>query len=283
MSRIDRFEVKIKSMFMACLRAVSIVMTLLFFLVVITPFQIIAVRLNLKVAAFGQMALCRVLLFLMRTRVHPIGMPSPLRPRLIVANHISWVDILVFAAIEPVCFLAKREVSAWPLVASFAKAQLTVFVDRQRRRSIPPANRAMAKLMGEGRNVLLFPEGTTYDGTALGPFHSSHFAAARDLLASDQAASSVSLQPAAVFYSAANAGWTGDMTLIPHLWEILCSPPMQAYVAFGDPLVYERGSDRKVLCAASKGAIGDLLQRYKVQAEDVSLQSEPKRIPLLQS
>jgi 1-acyl-sn-glycerol-3-phosphate acyltransferase len=249
----------------ACLRAGLILATLLFFFVFVTPFQILAVRLSLPVAAYGQFVLCRALLFFLRVDVGMDGVPSPRRPRLIIANHISWLDILVFGAIEPLCFLAKQEVSTWPLIASFAKAQRTVFVDRKRRRSIPGANRTMAARMSEGRSVLLFPEGTTYNGKALGKFHSSHLAAARDLLANDHETEAVSVQPAALFYSAPHAGWTGDATLIPHLWEILCRPPLMAHVVFAKPLLYERGSDRKVLCAGSKAAIEALLQTHWIE------------------
>lgn len=251
---------------MAYLRAGLILTTLLVFFVVVTPFQIIAIRLNLPVAAFGQLALCRALLFLLRVEIDRAGELSPERPRLILANHVSWIDILVFGAVEPVCFLAKREVSAWPIIASFAKAQRTVFVDRKRRRSIPGANRAMAERMSERRSVILFPEATTCDGVALGKFHSSHVAAARNLLASDPKTDSVFIQPAAIFYSSPHAVWTGDATLLPHLWEILCGAPLRVNVVFGDPLVYERGSDRKSLCLAAKTAIADLLQAHWSEA-----------------
>lgn len=251
---------------MATLRAGLILATLLFFFIVVTPFQIVAVRFNLPIAALGQIALCRALLFLLRVEIDCMGEPSRERRRLLVANHVSWVDILVFGAIEPVCFLAKREVSTWPIIASFAKAQRTVFVDRKRRRSIPGANRAMAERMSEKRSVILFPEGTTCDGTALGKFHSSHVAAARDLLASDLETDAVSIQPVAIFYSSPHAVWTGDATLLPHLWDILHNAPLRVNVVFGSPLAYERGSDRKVICAAAKEAIADLLRAHQVEA-----------------
>ncbi len=251
---------------MAYLRAGLILTTLLFFFIVVTPFQIIAIRLNLRVAAFGQIALCRALLFLLRVEIDRTGEPSRERPRLIIANHVSWIDILVFGAVEPVCFLAKREVSTWPIIASFAKAQRTVFVDRKRRRSIPGANRAMAERMSEKRSVILFPEATTCDGVLLGKFHSSHIAAARDLLASDPGTDSVFIQPTAIFYSSSHAVWTGDATLLPHLWEILRGAPLRVNVVFGEPLAYERGSDRKSLCLAAKTAIGDLLQVHRTEA-----------------
>ncbi len=256
---------------MALLRAGLILTTLLFFFVVVTPFQIIAVRLNLPLAALGQVAFCRSLLFLLRVKIACIGAPSQKRPRLIIANHVSWIDILVFGAIEPVCFLAKREVSMWPVIASFAKAQRTIFVDRKRRRSIPGANRAMAQRMSERRSVILFPEATTCDGVTLGKFHTSHVAAARDLLHGDPLESEVHLQPVAIFYSSPHAVWTGDATLLPNLWEVLRGLPLRVNVAFGEPLAYKRDSDRKMLCAAAKDAIALLLQEHKKTEADHAL------------
>jgi 1-acyl-sn-glycerol-3-phosphate acyltransferase len=255
---------------MASLRSGLILATLLFFFLLVTPFQIVAIRFNLPIAALGQIALCRALLFLLRVKIDCAGHRSPERPRLLIANHVSWVDILVFGAIEPVCFLAKHEVSTWPVIASFAKAQRTVFVDRRRRRSIPGANRAMAERMSERRSVILFPEGTTCDGAGLGKFHSSHVAAARDLLAAERETDEVFIQPAAIFYSSQHAVWTGDATLVPHLWEILCKPPLRVNVVFGAPLSYKRGSDRKVICAAAKVAISELLQEHRTKAAHIS-------------
>jgi 1-acyl-sn-glycerol-3-phosphate acyltransferase len=76
----------------------------------------------------------------------------------------------------------------------------------------------------------------------------------------------VSIQPAALFYSSPHAGWTGDATLLPHLWDILRKPPLQVSVVFGQPLAYARTSDRKVLCAAAKLAIAELLREHRVEA-----------------
>jgi len=139
--------------------------------------------------------------------------PPPQGPRLIAAN-VSWLDILALCSVEPVCFLAKREVEAWPVVSTFARLQETVFTDRHRRRTIPAANAAMAQRMLAGRPTLLFPEGTTGDGSALHKFHSSHFAAARDLLATASGIETVCVQPVAIRYSSPAAAWLGDATLL---------------------------------------------------------------------
>jgi 1-acyl-sn-glycerol-3-phosphate acyltransferase len=247
---------------MAYFRTVCIVLTLLFF-VFVTPFQIVAMRFGFTQGAWAQRMFCRALLFILRVHVDRSGDPAQERPRLVVANHVSWIDILVFASMEPLSFLAKSEVGSWPVIASFAKAQQTVFVDRTRRRSIPAANRSMAQKMSAARSVLLFPEGTTHDGVTLGKFHSSHLAAARDLLAVEAATPCVFVQPAAIAYSSPLAAWVGEATLLPHLWDILKAPPMRAQIVYCEPLRFTRGDDRKSLCAIAKCAIEDALTELR--------------------
>ncbi len=168
---------------MAAIRLLLIVATLIGFFLVGLPLWLVA-RTRPAMAHRMTLLLCRALLRLAKVEIEVEGTWSPARPMMLVANHVSWIDILALAALAPFCFLAKREVSRWPLISGFAAMQGTVFVDRLRRRSIPGANRDMAARMLEGRMVLLFPEGTTLAGPCPGPFRSSHFAAARDLLES---------------------------------------------------------------------------------------------------
>src|SRR3984893_9447287 len=167
---------------MAYLRAVLIVLPLLLFLS-LAPLQWLALRQRWPMRLWLPVALGRTLATLVPLRVFAKRVPPPPGPVLIAPNHVAGLDIVVLCSVEPACFLAKREVEAWPVVSNFARLQETVFVDRQRRRTIPAANVAMAQRMLAGRPVLLFPEGTTSDGSALSKFHSSHFAAARDVLA----------------------------------------------------------------------------------------------------
>ena len=233
---------------MAILRLLVIGLTLIVFFGVGVPLQWIALAPALAGAARSiPVVLCRVLLRLLRVRLRIEGAPARDRPRLVAANHISWIDVLVLASVEPLCFLAKREVGAWPFVGAFARLQGTVFVDRARRRSIPAANAAMAERMLEARSVLLFPEGTTGHGIFLRKFHSSHFAAARDLLARAADVESVAIQPAAISYSSPSAAWVGDAFLLPHVWSVLTGEPLSCELIYGAPLPYARGADRKLL------------------------------------
>ena len=264
---------------MAYLRAVLIVLTLLLFLS-LAPLQWLALRRRWPLRLWLPVAMGRTLAALVRQKVVVDRAPQPQGPRLIVTNHISWLDIVVLCSVEPVCFLAKREVEAWPVVSAFARLQETVFVDRQRRRTIPAANAAMAQRMLAGRPVLLFPEGTTGDGSALGKFHSSHFAAARDLLATASGIETVCVQPVAIRYSSPAAAWLGDATLLPHLWSLLKGEPIRCDLAFGKPLAYGRGECRKAIADKAASSIASMLASMQRAADLLAQTGTPALEPI---
>src|ERR1700730_16791329 len=243
---------------MAYLRAVLMVLTLLLFLS-LAPLQWLALRRRWPLRLWLPVALARTLAALVRLEVVVDRARPPQGPRLIVANHVSWLDIVVLCSVEPVCFLAKLEVEAWPVVSAFARLPENVVFDRHRRRTIPAANAAMAQRMLAGRPVLLFPEGTTGDGSVLHKFHSSHFAAARDLLATASGIETVCVQPVAIRYSSPAAPWLGDAPLLPHLWSILKGEPIRCDLVFGKPLAYARGESRKAIAGEAASAIAGML------------------------
>src|SRR5450631_2407130 len=105
---------------MAYLRVTAILLALLLFLFLV-PLQWIAVRGRWPLRMWFPVALSRALATLLRLRVYAEYIPPPDGPRLLAANHVSWLDILAICSIEPVCFLAKREVGAWPVAATFAR------------------------------------------------------------------------------------------------------------------------------------------------------------------
>jgi lyso-ornithine lipid O-acyltransferase len=243
---------------MAYLRATALILASLLFLC-LAPLQWVALRRRWPLRLLLPVAFSRTLATLLRLDVVTESAKLPEGPRLIVANHLSWLDIVAVCCIEPVCFLAKREIGSWPICSTFARLQETVFVDRQRRRSIPGANAAMAQRMLAGRPMLLFPEATTGDGSALRKFHSSHLAAARDLLAKADWIDTVWVQPVAIRYSTPTAAWFGDATLLPHLWAVLKGEPIRCDLVFGKPLAYARGENRKVITGHAASAIAGML------------------------
>lgn len=250
---------------MAALRAFAILLALCAFFLLAVPAQIVLARRAPAAARVISLLFCRSLLRLLRVRLVIEGEPAT-RGALLAANHVSWIDILCLGAIAPFCFLAKMEVARWPMLSAFARVQGTVFVDRRRRRSILPANAAMADRLAEARSVLMFPEGTTRRPPEPAPFKSSHFAAARDLLRRGGGPDAVAVQPVAIGYSAPEAAWVDDATLVPHLWQILRAPPLTCRVGFGTPLRYEVETDRKQLAVATRDHVIGLLARQTVTA-----------------
>jgi 1-acyl-sn-glycerol-3-phosphate acyltransferase len=245
---------------MEILRAFAIALTLIFFFLIAVPVQWLALRFRSKLAVQIPLFFCKIILYLLRVEVQiQADFKAIPGPCLLVSNHVSWIDILVHLSASPIAFLAKREIASWPLISAFAKLQDTIFVDRKRRRSIPGANADMAAKMLKARKVLLFPEGTTADGVELLKFHSSHFAAARDLLVSASHIETVIVQPVAVFYSASHAAWVGDAALLPHVMDLLRREPLVCQLIYGAPLVYARGTNRKHIALEARASIAGML------------------------
>jgi 1-acyl-sn-glycerol-3-phosphate acyltransferase len=119
------------------------------------------------------LAYSRTLCALLGVRIRVVGEPARDRPALIVANHASWLDIVVLTAIAPVVFVAKREIANWPLVGLVARARPTVFVDRNRRHQTADVNAQIAQRLAEGDSIVLFAEGTSSDGNRVLPFRSA--------------------------------------------------------------------------------------------------------------
>jgi 1-acyl-sn-glycerol-3-phosphate acyltransferase len=101
---------------------------------------------------------------------HDGGFPGNV---LIVANHISWLDIFVLDALQPARFIAKAELKRWPVIGRLSANVGTLFIERERRRDTHTVNRHTVDALARGDIVAVFPEGTTSDGTGLLKFHSS--------------------------------------------------------------------------------------------------------------
>jgi 1-acyl-sn-glycerol-3-phosphate acyltransferase len=155
-------------------------------------------------------------------------------PLLQVANHLSWLDILVMNAVHPSRFVSKADAQHWPLLGSLITGAGTLYIERESRRDAMRVVHRVAERLREGDVVSVFPEGTTTDGRALLPFHAN-------LLQSAIAASAPAL-PMALRYLDRDSGqphpgpvYIGDDTLVASVWRTLCSDTVQAVVSFGTP------------------------------------------------
>jgi 1-acyl-sn-glycerol-3-phosphate acyltransferase len=167
-------------------------------------------------------------LALMGVRLEPSGTPRP-GAKLLVGNHISWLDIMAIHAVCPEArFVSKADVKHWPLLGSLVAAAGTLFIERERKRDALRVVHQMAEALRAGQTVAIFPEGTTSDGHALLPFHANLLQAA--------IASEVPVQPVALRYADARApvspavGYVGDVSLLQSLWSVACAEGLVARV-----------------------------------------------------
>lgn len=184
---------------------------------------------------------------------------------LIAANHVSWLDIVVFGALAPVSFVAKDEVKGWPVFGTFARWQESVFVDRVARRTVHEQALAINKRLAQGDNIVLFPEGTTSDGNYIYPFKSSLFGS---LGVGDEALHSV-IQPASIAYVSHHglpmgrfdrplAAWPGDVPLMAHLLRVVRDSHLGVVVSFGEPVPTDAGLNRKQICQAAQQSVAEM-------------------------
>jgi lyso-ornithine lipid O-acyltransferase len=238
----------------------QIVVVTLFVLVTLPlmPIQWLAVALKLPLRRRIPVFYHRFLCWLLDIRVHRTGVPISARPLLIVANHSSWLDISVITAQAPVVFVAKAEIARWPFFGLLAKLQRTVFVERDRRQKTGEVNAEIAQRLAEGDPVLLFGEGTAGDGNRVLPFRTALIGAAGAALAAAEGGGEIWIQPLSLAYVSQQgvplgrylrprAAWYGKMSLVPHIARIARLGAVDVAVTWGEPVVYNAGTDRKAL------------------------------------
>jgi lyso-ornithine lipid O-acyltransferase len=174
----------------------------------------------------------------------------PAASTLIVSNHLSYLDIVIASAALPCAFVAKLEIGSWPFFGPLSKMGGAIFVDRDSRGSAWETADEMALRLAEAVPVVLFPEGTSTDGSEVIRFHSSLFASAVE--------GSLPVVPAAIYYEMSGAGterdlcWFGNETFLPHLLRVLEVDGFTAVVRFGMPEVFP---DRQTAAWRSHDAV----------------------------
>lgn len=194
-------------------------------------------------------ALCRVVLRLLRIDVRTVGQLPP-GPALLVANHLSWIDILAMVAHYDCTFVAKNDVRGWPLVGAIGDALGVIWIDRRRKRDLTRAITHLSEALRHGTRVVLFPEGTTSTGRQVLPFRSSLLEAA--------VISGVPVVPIALSAHAADGQgealcWVGDETLLAHLPRVAALRQATFEIRILTPLA--AGPGRKVQSAAARAVI----------------------------
>jgi 1-acyl-sn-glycerol-3-phosphate acyltransferase len=177
--------------------------------------------------------------------------------KLIVANHVSWLDIMaIHAACPQARFVSKADVRHWPLVNRLVDAAGTLYLERERRRDALRVVHHMAEALAAGQTVAVFPEGTTGDGRALLPFHANLLQAA--------IATATPLQPVLLRYSDADhavspaAEFLGETTMAQSLWRLACGHRMTVHVTVMPPMGSAH-ADRRALAEHVRQSIAAAL------------------------
>lgn len=172
---------------------------------------------------------------------------------LVVANHISWLDIIALLAVEPVVMLAKREVGTWPVVGPLAKRAGTMFIDRGSLRQLPGRVREMADRLRSGQSVMVFPQGVTWCAGTGGSFRRATFQAALDAGAPVRPVSLDYVQHGAPTTVAA---FVGEDDFGTSLRRVASATGLTVRVHTHPPLLPARGTDdRRTLAARAQATV----------------------------
>ncbi len=184
------------------------------------------------------------------------GQPVSNGPMLLVANHISWLDITSLHAARFCRFVSKADIKKWPVIGTLATGVGTVFIERESRRDAMRVVHHMTERLRAGDVIGIFPEGTTSDGRSLLPFHANLFEAA--------IAAGAPVQPVALDFVDQVTGqrsfapcYVGDDTLYGSLWRTLCTSNIAVVMTFGAPQTAD-GRNRREWAAALKSEIEQL-------------------------
>nr|WP_167082296.1 lysophospholipid acyltransferase family protein [Rhizomicrobium palustre] len=230
------------------------------------PIQWLAIKLRLPLQRTYPHAYHRFLCRLFGIKIHVRGEPVRGQGVLIVANHTSYFDILVMSATLPVSFVAKSEVSSWPLFGLMSKLQRSVFVDRSKRAEAVKSAEQIRQRLKDGDTLVLFPEGTTSDGNHVLPFKSALMGSVESDIGRDGHVEYVPVQPVSISYVGYYGiplgrenrpffAWYGDMELVEHVLEAFKTGPLDVVVEFHKPLRVSPECGRKQLAAQAESTI----------------------------
>jgi 1-acyl-sn-glycerol-3-phosphate acyltransferase len=196
------------------------------------------------------------LLALLGIELEVHGRPCDSGPMLLVANHISWLDIVVMHAACYCRFVSKADVMRWPLIGMLATGGGTIYIERASRRDALRVVHHVAESLQRGEVVAVFPEGTTSDGADLLPFHGNLIQAAVSANAPAQpvALSFIDSRTRALSFTPC---YVGDDSFVASIWRTVAGPPITAVVRYGEPQM-PQGRDRRTWAADLRSAVGEL-------------------------
>jgi 1-acyl-sn-glycerol-3-phosphate acyltransferase len=205
---------------------------------------------DVRAAWVGAWSTALLRLFGVRVRVQG-RIPERGRPHLVVANHRSTADILILLRAFGGRMVSRGDLARWPLVGLAARSVGTVFVDRADAASRAGAVRAMKTQLAEGQTVIVFPEGTTFFGDEVRPFHSGGFVAA--------AHSRADIIPVGIAYASDSEAAFVNESFMAHLGRVAAAEPSDVVMNVGDPISVPAGARAADLRDAAQAEVQRLV------------------------
>ena len=216
------------------------------------PFQFIIVFFIKNYAYIIPYFYHKICLRIFGIKIKTFGKVSINFPILLISNHASYLDIIILGSLFKTSFIAKKEISKWPLLGILAKLQNTIFIDR-RVSSLKNQENQIIKHLNEKKNLVIFPEGTSSDGNRVLPFKSSLFNIFEKNLNSK-----ILVQTITIVYKKINGipmnrierkniTWHSNMDLIPNIFNVLKKLSIEVEIIFNDEFLPSKEYDRKKL------------------------------------
>ena len=220
--------------------------------VALLPFQFIIVFFIKNYAYIIPYFYHKICLRIFGIKIKTFGKVSINFPILLISNHASYLDIIILGSLFKTSFIAKKEISKWPLLGILAKLQNTIFIDR-RVSSLKNQENKIIKHLNEKKNLVIFPEGTSSDGNRVLPFKSSLFNIFEKNLNSK-----ILVQTITIVYKKINGipmnrierkniTWHSNMDLIPNIFNVLKKLSIEVDIIFNDEFLPSKKYDRKKL------------------------------------
>lgn len=267
---------KYVTFYLACYRAVRLVIHLFYGGLLALLYPSVPVSIQKRIMHRWSVELLDVL----HVRISVTGdvLMSEIKNGLIVANHISWLDVFVMSSVLPMRFVAKSEVRSWPFIGWLCARADTIFIERNKRSDTIRTNIQAVEHLRKGNCMAIFPEGTTSDGTQIRHFHASLLQPAID--------AQTPIYPVGIYYhDAANkpnfdAAYIDEMTFAESMWKILSSRDLRVRLTTASALsthvenrrVLALEAHRRISHALSIEPPPDVAQPARISEEEQLLQ-----------
>jgi lyso-ornithine lipid O-acyltransferase len=204
-------------------------------------------------------------------------------PRVLLAgNHVSYLDIPILASCYDLTFVAKADVASWPVFGFLAKIAQTAFIERKPSKARQQKIELKQRILN-GEHLMIFPEGTSSKGDCVLPFKSALF----EMVMEDDMREHCAVQPVTIAFSKTltghaldettrdNFAWYGDMTLLPHLWNVFCLKGVHVDIIFHSTARAADFTDRKALAnwaeSRVRGGMDALLNQHET-SDDTAIE-----------